>query len=82
MYPTAVAFRGYGCKQTKCFGKKTLRTVEGSIRRHDQKWINKSCPEVRITVNGMEVKKTRMVLMFYEKLTVDCLKQSLFEENE
>jgi len=40
-----------------CFGKKTLRTVEGSIRRHDQKWISKSCPEVRFTVNGMEVKK-------------------------
>lgn len=57
MYPTAVAVCGYGREQTICFGKKTLRTVEGSIRRHDQKWINKSWPEVRITVNVMEVKK-------------------------
>jgi len=58
VYPTAVAFHGCGCEQTICFGKKTLRTVEGSIRRHDQKRINKSWPEVRITVNGMRVKKT------------------------
>lgn len=57
MYPTAVAFRGCGCEQTICFGKKTLGTVEGPVRRHDQKWINKSWPEVRITLNGMEVKK-------------------------
>jgi hypothetical protein len=57
LYPTAVAIHGYGCEQTICSGKKTLRTVEGSIKRHDQKWINKSWPEFRITVNGMEVKQ-------------------------
>jgi hypothetical protein len=66
VYPTAVAIHGCGCEQTICFGKKT-RTVEGSVKRHYQKWINKSWPEVRTTVNGMEVKRTRMVLVYYEK---------------
>ena len=30
-----------------------MRTVEGSIRRNDQKWTIRSWPEVRITVNGV-----------------------------
>jgi hypothetical protein len=34
-----------------------MRTVEESIRSLDQKWVNKSWHEVRITVNGMEVNK-------------------------